>query len=142
MAVNKHPGSSSTSECGAGRHGACRGDARGRNHLGSGVVSGDGSLTIVSVSDTGSGLAAPVQGRPFDVVVEVRDDAGELIDAQSGRHDRAHPGLGDGALGGNSAAVIARNSSSATISMPPTPVENGVVLRVAPISAANQRRTR
>ena len=36
-----------------------------------------GSLDIVSITDTASGLGGPVQNRPFNVVVRVLDTAGQ-----------------------------------------------------------------
>ena len=35
-----------------------------------------GSLVVLSVEDTSTGLGGAVQGRPFSVVVEARDDDG------------------------------------------------------------------
>ena len=65
-----------------------------------------GSLDIVSITDTASGLGGPVQNRPFNVVVRVLDTAGQpttvnqvttivlegIRPRRSGRHDNCgHP---------------------------------------------------
>ena len=55
-----------------------------------------GSLDIVSITDTASGLGGPVQGRPFDVVVRVLDAAGQPTAVS---HDRIEGAIMEGLLG-------------------------------------------
>ena len=90
-----------------------------------------GFLAVVSVTDTGSGLAAPVQDRPFDVVVRVVDSSGKPKTVSKATTIVLEEVAGPGALGGTTTAVIPRNGSGATISGATyAPFANDVVLRV------------
>src|SRR4249919_1862949 len=89
------------------------------------------ALRIVSVTDVGSGLGAPVQNRPFDVVVKVVDAAGH-----SAKVSKATKILltasGPGKLGGTTKAIIPAGGSGATISGARySQFANGVVLTVS-----------
>jgi hypothetical protein len=97
-----------------------------------------GSLEIVSITDTASGLGAPVQGRPFNVVVRVLDAAGQptIVNQPTTIILEAVSGPGD--LDGTTTAVIPRNGSNATISgATDSQFANGVVLRVVARSGVN-----
>jgi hypothetical protein len=90
-----------------------------------------GSLDIVSITDTASGLGAPVQDRPFDVVVRVLDTAGQPTTVNQATRIVLEEVSGPGVLGGTTTAVIPRNGSSATISSATySQFANGVELRV------------
>jgi hypothetical protein len=75
-----------------------------------------GYLAIGPVTDTGSGLGAPVQDRPFDVVVEVLDLDGQPMTVKQATTIVLEEVSGPGELGGNTEAVIPRNGSGTTIS--------------------------
>src|SRR5512132_1830103 len=75
-----------------------------------------GSLEIVSVTDTGSGLGAPVQDRPFNVAVRVLDLAGQPTTVNQATTIVLEEVSGPGVLGGTTSAVIPRYGSGATIS--------------------------
>jgi hypothetical protein len=96
-----------------------------------------GSLDIVSITDTGSGLGGPVQNRPFNVAVRVLDSAGQPTTVSQATTIVLEEVSGPGALGGTTTAVIPRNGSGATI-MGATynQFANGVVLRVRAASGA------
>jgi hypothetical protein len=97
-----------------------------------------GFLEIVSITDTGSGLAAPVQDRPFDVVVHVVDAAGEPKTVSKATTIVLKEVSGPGELGGNTRAVIPRHASGATISGATySAFANGVVLRVKAVHGAS-----
>ncbi len=68
-----------------------------------------GFLTVVAVTDTGSGLGAPVQDRPFDVVVEVLDAKGNPTTVSKATTIVLEEVAGPGELGGSTTAVIPRN---------------------------------
>ncbi len=90
-----------------------------------------GSLEIVSITDTASGLGAPVQDRPFDVVVRVLDTAGQPTTVNQRTTIVLEEVSGPGSLGGATTGVIPRNGSGATISGATyTQFANGVELRV------------
>jgi hypothetical protein len=98
-------------------------------------------LFIVSITDTGSGLGAPVQDRPFDVVVEVHDNAGQLTTVNQETTIILEEVSGPGVLGCQPqpscvlSAVIPRNGSGATISGATySQYANGVELRVRAVS--------
>jgi hypothetical protein len=58
-----------------------------------------GYLTVVSVTDLRSGLGAPVQDRPFDVVVEVVDASGRPTTVSKATTIVLEEVSGPGALG-------------------------------------------
>jgi hypothetical protein len=92
-------------------------------------------LFIVSITDTGSGLGAPVQDRPFNVVVEVHDTAGQLTTVNQATTIVLEEVSGPGVLNGNLSAVIPRNGSGATISGATySQYANGVELQVRVLS--------
>ena len=95
------------------------------------AASASGSLDIVSVTDTFSGLGGPVQGRDFKVAVQVLNNAGKPTTVNEATTIVLEEVSGPGILGGTTTAAIPRNGSSATIS-PATYSQfaNGVVLRV------------
>ena len=96
-----------------------------------------GSLDIVSVTDTASGLGGPVQNRPFSVAVRVLDAAGQPTTVNQATTIVLEKVSGTGVLGGTTTAVIPRNGSGATISGATySQFENGVVLRVRAASGA------
>ena len=97
-----------------------------------------GSLDIVSIADTGSGLGGPVQDRPFNVAVRVLDSAGQSTTVTQATTIVLEEVSGPGVLGGTTTAVIPRNGSSATISGATySQFANGVVLRVRAASGVN-----
>jgi hypothetical protein len=97
-----------------------------------------GSLDIVSITDTASGLGAPVQGRPFNVVVRVLDTAGQPTTVNQATTIVLEEVSGPGVLGGTTTAVIPRNGSGATISGATySQFANGVVLRVRAASGVS-----
>jgi hypothetical protein len=75
-----------------------------------------GDLIVLSVTDTGSGLGAPVQDRPFDVVVEVVDADGQPLAVNQATTIVLEEVSGPGELDGNTEAIIPRNGSGTTIS--------------------------
>ena len=94
-----------------------------------------GSLAVLAVTDTESGLAAPVQDRPFDVVVQVLDAAGQPTTVSQATTIALEEVAGPGELGGHTTAVIPRNGSGATISGATySQYANGVDLRVRSVS--------
>jgi hypothetical protein len=102
------------------------------------TASGDavkGSLAVISVSDGGTGLAGAVQGRPFTVVVESRDDEGAPLPLTRATTVELSEVSGAGTLSGTLTGVIPKNGSQATISGAVySALDNGVVLRVTAIS--------
>jgi hypothetical protein len=83
-------------------------------------------LSIVSVTDTGSGLGGPVKDKPFNVVVEV---VGGTVTKDTTIKLQAS---GPGTLSGVTTAVIPANGSRATISGAKYDAyANGVVLTVS-----------
>ena len=103
-----------------------------------------GSLDIVSITDTAaSGLGAPVQNRPFDVVVRVLDTAGQPTTLNQATTIVLAEVSGPGVLGGTTTAVIPRNGSGATISGATySQFANGVVLLSERQPEWSWRRTR
>jgi hypothetical protein len=97
-----------------------------------------GSLDIVSITDTRSGLGAPVEGRPFSVVVRVLDPAGQPTTVNQATTIVLEEVSGPGVLEGTTRAVIPRDGSGATISGAIySQFANGVVLRVRAESGVN-----
>jgi len=97
-----------------------------------------GSLDIVSVTDTASGLGAPVQDRPFDVAIRVLDTSGQPTTVNQATTIVLEEVSGPGVLAGTTTAVIPRNGSGATISGATySQFANGVVLRVRASSGVN-----
>jgi hypothetical protein len=83
------------------------------------------------VIDTGSGLGAPVQDRPFDVVVQVLDAHGSPTTVRRATTIALEEVAGPGELGGSTTAVIPRHGSGATIfGATYSQFANGVELRV------------
>ena len=102
------------------------------------ATGGKGQLAVVSVTDRGSGLAAPVQNRPFDVVVKVVDSNGKPTTVSTATTIKLEEVAGPGELGGTRTAVIPRGGSGATISGAIyTQYANRVVFRVRAISGAS-----
>lgn len=94
-----------------------------------------GSLAVVSVNDTGTGLEGAVLGRPFSVVVEALDDAGAPLEVSKATTITLSEVSGDGDLSGNLTGVIPKNGSQATIiGALYSAFDNGVVLRVTATS--------
>jgi hypothetical protein len=94
-----------------------------------------GFLAVLAVTDIGSGLAAPVQNRPFDVMVTVLDAAGQPTTVSKATTIVLEQVVGPGELSGSTTAVIPRNGSSAIISGATyAPYANGVELRVRSVS--------
>jgi hypothetical protein len=90
-----------------------------------------GYLTVVSVTDITSGLGAPVQDRPFDVVVKIVDRKGNPTTVSEATTIVLEEVAGPGALGGTTMAVIPSDGSGATISGAKYgPYANSVELRV------------
>jgi hypothetical protein len=89
------------------------------------------ALQIVLITDTGSGLQWPVEGEPFNVVVQVVDDDGEPIKVRKATKIELKEVSGPGDLGGNTTAVIQAGFSSTTIvGATYSQFANGVVLAV------------
>jgi hypothetical protein len=100
-----------------------------------GAAAVKGFLAVGAVTDTGSGLGAPVQDRPFDVVVEVLDADGRPTTVSRATTIVVKEVSGPGELGGSTTAVIPRNGSGATISGATySQFANGVALRVRAVS--------
>ena len=101
-----------------------------------------GFLEIVSVTDTGtpsnpgSGLGAPVQDRPFSVVVRVLDTAGQATTVNQATTVVLEEAIRTWGSGGtDNSGYIPRNGSGATISGATySQFANGVVLRVRAVS--------
>jgi hypothetical protein len=96
-----------------------------------GAAPAKGSLDIVSVTDTASALAGPVQNRPFNVAVRVLDSAGLPTTVNQATTVVLDEVSGPGVLGGTTSAVIPRNGTGVTITGATySQFANGVVLRV------------
>ena len=88
-----------------------------------------GSLVVLSVSDPTTGLAGAVQGRPFSVVVEARDDLGAPLAVTRDTTVTLVAISGPGSLGGTLTGTIPKNRSQGTISGATySTFANGVVL--------------
>jgi hypothetical protein len=89
------------------------------------------ALRIVLITDRGSGLQYPVQGRPFNVVVQAVDDDGKPIKVSQPTKIKLVEVSGPGQLGGNTTAVIQAGFSSTTIvGATYSQFANGVKLKV------------
>jgi hypothetical protein len=89
------------------------------------------TLRIVLITDQGSGLQYPVEGRPFNVVVQAVDDDGEPIKVSKPTKIKLVEVSGPGQLGGNTTAVIQKDFSSTIITGATySQFGNGVVLKV------------
>lgn len=100
-----------------------------------GAAAVKGFLAVEAVTDTGSGLGAPVQDRPFDVVVEVLDANGQPTTVSQSTTIVLEEVAGPGELAGSTTAVVPRNGSGATISGATyAPYANDVALRVRAVS--------
>jgi hypothetical protein len=73
------------------------------------------ALRIVLITDQDSGLQYPVQGRPFNVVVQAVDDDGQPLNVSKPTKIKLKELSGPGELGGNTTAVIQKDFSSTTI---------------------------
>jgi hypothetical protein len=73
------------------------------------------ALRIVLITDQDSGLQYPVQGRPFNVVVQAVDDDGQPLNVSKPTKIKLKEVSGPGELGGNTTAVIQKDFSSTTI---------------------------
>jgi len=94
-------------------------------------AAGSGSLKIVSVTDQDSLLGAPVQGKLFDVVVEVVNGSGKPITVSEATNI-VLTASAPGSLGGKTTATIPANGSRATIGGATySQYANGVVLTVS-----------
>jgi hypothetical protein len=94
-----------------------------------------GSLVVVSVTDTATGLAGTVAGRPFDVAVQALDPDGLPLAVSSDTRVRLSVASGTGTLSGVLDGVIARKTSTTTISGAVySAVGNGVAFTVTQIS--------
>lgn len=95
------------------------------------------TLRIVLITDQGSGLPYPVQGRPFNVVVQAVDDDGKPIKVTQPTKIELVEVSGPGALGGNTTAVIQAGFSSTIITGATySQFANGVVLAVRVVYGA------
>jgi hypothetical protein len=87
------------------------------------------ALRIVLITDTGSGLHYPVQGRPFNVLVEAVDDHGQLVNVSEPTKIKLKELMGPGDLGGNTTAIIPAGFPSTIITGATySQFANGVVL--------------
>jgi hypothetical protein len=94
-----------------------------------------GRLAVTAVVDTGSSLGAPVQDRPFDVVVQVQDEAGAPLELRKATTLVIDQVAGAGRLDGVKSVVVAKGRSSATFTdLTYSPFANGVRLRVRAVS--------
>jgi hypothetical protein len=89
------------------------------------------ALQIVLITDQGSRLQWPVQGRPFDVVVQAVDDDGKPAKVSKTTKIELTELTGPGDLGGNTTAIIPAGLSSTTIyGATYSQFANGVKLKV------------
>ena len=89
------------------------------------------ALRIVLITDQASGLQYPVQGQPFNVVVQAVDDDGKPIKVSQPTKIKLVEVSGPGVLGGNTTAVIQAGFSSTTIvGATYSQFANGVKLKV------------
>ena len=75
-----------------------------------------GSLVVISVNDAATGIAGAVQGRPFSVVVEARDEANLPLLVTKDTTVALSEVSGPGTLSGVVTGVIKKNTARATIS--------------------------
>jgi hypothetical protein len=75
-----------------------------------------GSLVVISVNDSGTGLVGAVAGRAFGVVVEARDPLGVPLALSKATQVRLSSTGGPGSLAGSLVGTIARNATRGTIS--------------------------
>jgi len=96
------------------------------------------ALRIVLITDQGSGLQYPVQGRPFNVVVQAVDDDGKPLKVSEPTKIELVEVFGPGELGGNTTAVIQQGFSSTTIvGATYSQFANGVKLKVKVVYGDN-----
>ena len=89
------------------------------------------TLRIVLITDQASGLQYPVQGRPFNVVVQAVDDDGQPIKVSEPTKIELTEVSGPGRLDGNTTAIIQAGFSSTIITGATySQFANGVVLKV------------
>jgi len=89
------------------------------------------ALRIVLIKDKGSGLQYPVEGRPFNVVVQAVDDDGNPLNVSKPTKIKLVEVFGPGELGGHTTAVIQQGFSSTTIvGATYSQFANGVKLKV------------
>lgn len=94
-----------------------------------------GRLAVTAVTDSGSSLGAPVQDRPFDVVVQVQDQKGSPLEVRKATTLVIDEVAGDGRLDGVKTVVVPRGRSTATFTdLTYSPFGNGVELRVRAVS--------
>jgi hypothetical protein len=92
----------------------------------------------VLITDQGSGLQYPVQGRPFNVVVQAVDDDGKPINVSEPTKIKLKEVSGPGDLGGNTTAIIQAGFSSTIITGATySQFANGVVLKVKVVYGDN-----
>lgn len=100
-----------------------------------GAHSSKGALAVTAVTDSGSSLGAPVQGRPFDVVVQVQDQKGEQLEVRKATTLVIDLIAGDGRLDGVKTVVVPQGRSTATFTdLTYSPFGNGVRLRIRAVS--------
>ena len=89
------------------------------------------TLRIVLITDKDSGLQYPVQGQPFNVVVQAVDDDGKPIKVSKATGIELVEVFGPGQIGGTTTAVIQQGFSSTTIvGATYSQFANGVKLKV------------
>ena len=97
-----------------------------------------GFLSIVSFTDTASGLGAPVRGQGFNVTVRVLDAADQPTTVSRATTVRLTEVSGPGTLEGTTSAVILRGGSGVTISGAIySEYANGVVFAVSAVSGVD-----
>ena len=90
-----------------------------------------GSLAVLSINDAATGLAGAVQGRPFSVVVEARDELGAPLQVSRDTTVTLVAVSGPGSLGGTVTGVIRKDTARGLISGATySAFANGVVLEV------------
>ena len=100
-----------------------------------GAHSPKGRLAVTAVIDSGSSLGAPVQDRPFDVVVHVQDEKGAPLEVRRATTLVIDQFAGAGRLDGVKTVVVPKGRSSATFTdLTYSPFANGVRLRVRAVS--------
>jgi hypothetical protein len=100
-----------------------------------GAHASKGRLAVTGVTDSGSSLGAPVQDRPFDVVVQVQDEKGSPLAVRKATTLVIDKVAGDGSLDGVKTVVVPKGRSTATLTdLTYSPFGNGVELRVRAVS--------